>query len=95
VCGRVVGAGEARWLDFDLALALAHKENERSKCSGCGHDLEEALDKATQGAVTVDHFQCHYCAARDRKSRELSERAGGARPHPEMLDGIYLAPRHD
>jgi hypothetical protein len=76
-------------------LALAFKESEREKCSGCGHPLDEALDPATQAAVTVEHFQCHFCAARDRKSRELSERAGGDRPHPEMLDGIYLAPRHD
>jgi hypothetical protein len=96
VCGRPVLPGEPRWLDLDLALALAYRANAGDACSGCGHPLDEALDPATEGHVEVEVARCHFCAARDRKSRALSEDAHeGTRPHPEILDGLFLAPRHD
>ena len=43
-----------------------------SLCVGCGLPRDETFDPATDDSYDVEVFQCHACAARERKAYNRS-----------------------
>lgn len=40
------------------------------RCSGCGHSLDETMDKHAQHNYTAKVLRCHACAAKERAMKE-------------------------
>jgi protein-arginine kinase activator protein McsA len=57
-------------------------------CVGCGNPRIESFDKVNDDRYTATMLVCHACAARDRKSFNVSKERDSESPPPA---GVFFA----
>lgn len=71
-----------RWLHSDLLLQAAFLSH-KNMIDGCGHPLDESLDKSNHGPFRTHEYvldevrRCYACAAQQRERDKLPKEARG------------------
>lgn len=69
-----------------MEYALAWLEDERAKCTGCGHYRADTFDRDNFNRWDPEPYVCHACQARDQAARAWSH-------NKNDTDGVYWSLR--
>lgn len=75
---------DPEWTDDDLEWALAWRDDDRSRCSGCGQPKSESFAKGNDNAYEATALACHACATSSREAESWNNQDGKAH-------GIYIS----
>lgn len=73
---RSVTVLDAEWTDDDMQHALGWERDKASRCGGCGHHVDEAMDPENASRWDAEPVACHVCAARDKAVRAYRQAKG-------------------
>jgi hypothetical protein len=68
-----VAAGEATWTAEDIDLALEWQAENRLRCGGCGHPLDESADPKNMRHYQAEEMTCFGCMVTELRRKALSD----------------------
>lgn len=58
------------WTHEDRLIALVWKQEQDTRCTGCGHPVGESMAAENRNAYEVEAYVCHACLARQMAERD-------------------------